>query len=334
MSVYSRRTHLKMLSGGGLAALLPGCGQIGGNDRITLAHTLDEKHPVHLAMERFRDELIALSGGTLAVEIFPNGQLGSERELVELAQIGAISMTKVSSLSLENFSQDMGVYSLPYLFEDAGHQYRVLDTEIGREVLGSLDAVLLKGMGYYDAGARSFYMVDGPVNTPDDIRGKTVRVLSSEALVKTIETFGGAAAPIAFGELYAALQQGVVNGAENNPPSLITARHYEVARYYSLDEHTAAPDVVVMGQAKWDSLSDQQQQWTQAAMDASAVYQRELWQKASDEALVELAANGVTITRPDKAPFREAVKGLRASYEGTRIGDLASRIEAMAGGAS
>ncbi len=321
-----------MLSSAALVSLLPACGQIVGKTRVTLAHTLDEKHPVHLAMARFRDELIALSSGSMEVEIFPNGQLGTERELVELAQIGAISMTKVSSLSLENFSQTMGVYSLPYLFEDEEHQYRVLDGEIGEEVLASLDDVLLKGMGYYDAGARSFYMVDGPVNTPDDIRGKTVRVLSSEALVKTIETFGGAAAPIAFGELYAALQQGVVDGAENNPPSLITARHYEVAKYYSLDEHTAAPDVVVMGLTKWNSLTEQQREWTQQAMDISAEFQRELWQQASEEALIELEAMGVTITRPDKTPFREAVKGLRASYEGTRIGDLATRIEAMAGG--
>lgn len=332
MFVHSRRNHLKLLSAAGLAALLPGCGQLGGKDRITLAHTLDEMHPVHLAMERFRDELIKLSGGSMAVEIFANGQLGTERELVELAQIGAISMTKVSSLSLENFSEDMGVYSLPYVFEDAEHHYRVLDGDVGREVLGTLDAVLLKGMGYYDAGSRSFYMVDGPVNTPDDIRGKTVRVLSSEKLVKTIETFGGAAAPIAFGELYAALQQGVVDGAENNAPSLISARHYEVAKYYSLDEHVTAPDVMVMSLAKWDSLDAQQQEWTQAAMDASAVYQRELWQRATAEGLEFLEANGVTINRPDKTPFREAVKGLRESYNGTRVGDLATRIEAMAGG--
>ncbi len=332
MSVHSRRAHLKMLTAAGALSLLPACGQIGGQGRITLAHTLDENHPVHLAMVRFREELTRLSSNTLAVEIFPNGQLGTERELVELAQIGAISMTKVSSLSLENFSPDMGVYSIPYLFESAEHQYRVLDGDVGREVLQTLDAVLLKGMGYYDAGARSFYMTDGPVNTPDDIRGKTVRVLSSEALVKTIETFGGAAAPIAFGELYAALQQGVVDGAENNPPSMITARHYEVAKFYSLDEHVSAPDVVVMSKGKWDSLSEQEQVWVQEAMDASAVYQRELWQKASDDALTELEANGVQINRPDKAPFREAVADLRATFNGTRVGDLATRVEAAAGG--
>lgn len=329
--MQSRRDHLKLLSATGLSALLPGCGQLSSKNRITLAHTLDEMHPVHLAMERFRDELVTLSGGSMAVEIFPNGQLGTERELVELAQIGAISMTKVSSLSLENFAEDMGVYSLPYLFEDTAHHYRVVDSEIGREVLQSLDAVLLKGMGYYDAGSRSFYMVDGPVNTPDDIRGKTLRVLPSEKLVKTIETFGGAAAPIAFGELYAALQQGVVDGAENNPPSLISARHYEVAKFYSLDEHVTAPDIVVMSLVKWDSLSKQQKEWAQEAMGISTVFQRELWRKASTEALIELEAKGVAINTPDKAPFRAAVKGLRESYNGTRVGDLAARIEAMAG---
>lgn len=310
--------------------LLPGCEKFGGKERITLAHTLDEMHPVHLAMERFRDKLIVMSAGSMVVDIFPNGQLGSERELVELTQIGAISMTKVSSLSLENFSEDMGVYSLPYLFKDAAHHYRVIDSDIGREVLGRLDTALLKGMGYYDAGSRSFYMVDGPVNTPDDIRGKTVRVLSSEKLVKTIETFGGAAAPIAFGELYAALQQGVVDGAENNPPSLVNARHYEVAKFYSLDEHVTAPDVVVMSLAKWNSLTPQQQEWAQKAMDASTVFQRALWQKASADALVELETNGVKINTPDKAPFREAVRNLRASLNGSRVGNLAARIEAMA----
>lgn len=309
--------------------MVPGCARIGGVDRLTLAHTLDEQHPVHLAMVRFRDELIRLSGDSIEVEIFSNAQLGTERELVELVQLGAISMTKVSSLSLENFAPDMGVYSLPYLFDDSEHQRRVVQSEIGQEILDSLNDILLKGIGHYDAGARSFYMTGGPVNTPADIRGKTLRVLPSEALVKTVETFGGAATPIAFGELYAALQQGVVDGAENNPPSVLSARHHEVSKFYSLDEHVSAPDVVVMSQSVWDRLTPEQQGWTKQAMAESESYQRELWRKASDEALAEIEASGVTINRPDKAPFREAVAELKASYDGTRIGELAARIEAM-----
>lgn len=309
--------------------MLPGCGPLNAANRITLAHTLDEQHPVHLAMARFRDELIRLSGETIAVEIFPNAQLGTERELVELVQLGAISMTKVSSLSLENFSPDMGVYSLPYLFDDSDHQRRVVQSEIGEEILAGLGKILLKGIGHYDAGARSFYMTKGPVNAPEDIRGKTLRVLPSEALVKTVETFGGAATPIAFGELYAALQQGVVDGAENNPPSLLSAQHHEVCKYYSLDEHVSAPDVVVMSQSVWDRLGPEQQGWTKQAMAASENYQRALWQEASDRALAEIEASGVIINRPDKAPFRAAVAELKASYAGTRIGDLAARIEAM-----
>lgn len=309
--------------------MVPGCAQFGGTNRLTLAHTLDEQHPVHLAMVRFRDELIRLSGKSIEVEIFSNAQLGTERELVELVQLGAISMTKVSSLSLENFAPDMGVYSLPYLFDDSEHQRRVVQSEVGQEILDSLSDILLKGVGHYDAGARSFYMTGGPVNTPADIRGKTLRVLPSEALVKTVETFGGAATPIAFGELYAALQQGVVDGAENNPPSVVSARHHEVSKFYSLDEHVSAPDVVVMSQSVWDSLTQEQQGWVKQAMAASETYQRELWRKASNEALAEIEASGVAINRPDKAPFREAVAELKASYDGTRIGELAARIEAM-----
>lgn len=325
----SRRNHIKMLALAGLTTMAGGCAGLGASDRITLAHTADEQHPVHLAMKRFRDELVVLSGGTMAVEIFPNAQLGTERELVELVQLGAISMTKVSSLSLENFSPDMGVYSLPYLFDDSEHQRRVVESDIGREILSGLETILLKGMGYYDAGARSFYMTDGPVNTPEDIRGKTLRVLPSEALVKTIETFGGAATPIAFGELYAALQQGVVQGAENNPPSVLNAKHHEVCKFYSLDEHVSAPDVVVMSQSVWDGLSPQQREWAEQAMAASETYQRKLWREASDAALAEIKASGVAINRPDKAPFRAAVAELKASYDGTRVGDLAKRIEAM-----
>lgn len=332
MLVHSRRRHLKLLTAAGLASLSSGCGNLASRDRITLAHTLDEQHPVHLAMERFRDELVRLSSGSLAVEIFPNAQLGTERELVELVQIGALAMTKVSSLSLENFSQDMRVFSLPYLFNDNEHYWRVLEGDTGQEILGSLSSVLLKGIGYYDAGARSFYMTEGPVNSPADIQGKTLRVLPSEALVQTIETFGGAAAPIAFGELYAALQQGVVQGAENNPPSLVSARHHEVARYYSLDEHVSAPDVVVMSQRVWDGLDAQQQAWVREAMQISVAYQREVWRVATEKALTVLKKSGVIINAPEKVPFREATQALRDSYSGSRVGTLANRIVALGGG--
>lgn len=327
--MHSRRRHLQLLAAAGAATLLPGCGTFGGRNRVTFAHTADVLNPIHLAMTRFQEELVRLSGGSMVVEIFPNAQLGTERELVELVQIGAISGTKVSSLSLESFAEDMGAFSLPYIFDDSEHQRRVVESETGKAILASLSAVLLKGIGYFDAGARSFYMTDGPVNTPDDIRGKTVRVLPSEALVKTIEIFGGAATPIAFGELYAALQQGVVQGAENNPPSLLSARHHEVAKFYSLDEHVSAPDVIVLSQRVWAGLATQQQEWVSEAIARATAYQRELWRTASDDALAAIEASGVAINRPDKTPFREATQALRSSFEGTRIGDLAEQIAAL-----
>ena len=327
--MHNRRKHLQMLAGAGAASLLSSCGTFGGANRVTFAHTADEANPIHLAMTRFQEELIRLSGGSIVVEVFPNAQLGTERELIELVQIGAISGTKVSSLSLESFAKEMGVFSLPYLFDDGAHQLRVIESETGQALLASLSAALLKGIGYFDAGARSFYMTDGPVNTPDDIRGKTVRVLPSEALVQTIEIFGGAATPIAFGELYAALQQGVVQGAENNPPSVLSARHHEVAKFYSLDEHVSAPDVIVMSQRVWDGLTDQQREWVREAMANATAYQRELWQIASADALAEIEASGVAVNRPDKTPFRELTAPLRASFDGTRIGELAQQIAAL-----
>ena len=330
--LITRRQGLRMAIGACAAGTLAGCAAgSGSGDLLRLAHTMDRQHPVHLAMVEFGRQLQELSGGAMTVTVFPNGQLGTERELVELVQIGAISMTKVSTLSLENFAEPMKVYSLPYVFNDSEHLWRVLEGDVGREVLASLEPILLKGMGYYDAGARSFYMKEGPVNVPEDIRGKTVRVLSSEALVQTIEAFGGAAAPIAFGELYAALQQGVVDGEENNPPSLLSAKHFEVCKYYSLDEHVAAPDAVVMNQAQWAALPAQRREWVQEAMDRSVAFQRKAWREATQDAFSQLEANGVTINRPDKAPFRAAVAGLKASFDGTPVGRLAERIEALGG---
>jgi tripartite ATP-independent transporter DctP family solute receptor len=278
-------------------------------------------------MEEFGRELEELSDGFITVKIFPNAQLGTERELIELIQIGALSMTKVSSLSLEGFSEDMKVFSLPYIFDDDDHRWRVLEGDVGQEVLASLSPKLLKGLAYYDAGSRSFYMRDVQVHTPDDIRGKTVRVLPSRALVQTIEAFGGAAAPIAFGELYTAIQQGVVDGAENNPPSYLLARHFEVAKFYTLDEHIAAPDVVVISQRIWDDLAPQEQSWVRTAMDNSVAFQRELWTQSTQEALAELEASGVTVIVPDKAPFRAAVADLKRAFDGDRIGELLKRIE-------
>jgi TRAP-type C4-dicarboxylate transport system substrate-binding protein len=172
-------------------------------------------------------------------------------------------------------------------------------------------------------------MVDTPVETPADVESKKIRVMKSQTAVKMIAAMGGSATPIAWGELYTALQQGVVDGAENNPPSFYLSGHYEVCKYYALNEHTSVPDVMLMSSHVWDSLDERQQEWLQLAVDDSVAYQRELWQVSTEEALAAVREAGVIVTYPDKQPFMAAVQEMKASYDGTEIGRLLKAIEAV-----
>jgi tripartite ATP-independent transporter DctP family solute receptor len=310
-------------------ALLAGC--TGRDDTVVLklGHSLDTGHAVHKGMVHMAERLEYYSGGTMRIDIYPSGQLGGERETVELVQIGSLAMTKVSTSPLESFVPVMKIFSLPYVFRDREHVFKVLDSDIGKRLLAATEVARLKGMGYYDAGSRSFYMVDHPVETPADLKGLKIRVQKSQTSVRMIAAMGASATPISWGELYTALQQGVVDGAENNPPSFYLSRHYETCKYYALNEHTAVPDILLMSLRVWEDLSPQQQEWLQKAVDDSVAYQRVLWKEATDEALAAVEAAGVIVTRPDKQPFRDAVADMKASYEGSEIGDLMKEIAAV-----
>ena len=296
---------------------------------LRLGHTLDTQHSVHKAMEYLGERLDYYSDGTMSVVIYPSSQLGTEREMVELLQIGSLAMTKVSASPLEGFAPEMKIFSIPYIFRDNEHFWRVLNSDLGDELLSGVEDFRLKGLGYYDAGSRSFYTNDKPIETPSDLNGLKIRVLNSPTAVATVRALGGAATPVAWGELYTALQQGVVDGAENNPPSYYLSRHYEIARYYSLDEHTSVPDVMLASLPAWESLNEQQRTWLTKAMEDSVEYQRELWKTSTQASLEKVKAEGVTVITPDKAPFVEAVKPFHKSFEDTPIGDLITQIKAM-----
>ena len=293
-----------------LAACISGCADAGSGTVLRLGHGLDVSHPVHRAMEFMAERLDELSGGELRMKIYPSEQLGSERECLELLQIGSLGLTKVSAAVLESFAPDFKVLSMPYLFRDREHAFAVLDGEIGRRLLVSSEAALLRGLTFYDAGSRSFYTRDRPIRSPEDLVGLKIRTQESATAMGMVRALGGAATPIAWGELYTALQQGVVDGAENNPPSFHLSRHYEVARYYSLDEHTSVPDVLLVSTGVWQRLNEDQRQWLQSAADESATFQRELWREAEQEALKAVKEAGVEVARPDKAPFQAAVREL------------------------
>lgn len=273
-----------------------------------LAHTLPITHPVHKGMEVFAQETERISGGKLRIKIFPDAQLGSEREVLELLQIGSIGMTKVSAAAMANFAPEYKVLGVPYLFRDKEHLFKVLEGKIGKDMLQAGSEYLLKGLCFYDAGSRSFYTKDKPIETPEDLEGLKIRVMNHQMSVQMVNALGGSATPMSYGELYTALQQGVVDGAENNPPSFVTSRHYEICKYYSLDEHSSLPDVLVIGTKYWNTLSPQEQEWMQEAANISVTAQKQFWKDNVEECLQILDEAGVQIIKPDKTLFAEKAR--------------------------
>jgi tripartite ATP-independent transporter DctP family solute receptor len=298
-----------------------------GTKVLKLAHGLDTAHPVHKAMVFMADKVREKSRGRLRIDIYPGEQLGTERECIEQLQIGALDMTKTSSSPLESFVPKMMVLGLPYLFRDSEHYWKVLLGPEGKELLAAGESVGLKGLCFYDAGARSFYTREKAINTPDDLKGMKIRVQKSAMAVKMIKAMGASATPIDWGELYSSLQQRVVDGAENNPPSFYTSLHYEVCKFYTLDEHTMPPDIVLISTVVWKSLSPEFRTILQVAADESVTFQRKLWAEKGSENLRQLERAGVKIIRPDKEPFRQAVKPLWQEFAGTDIGRLAEEIQ-------
>lgn len=297
---------------------------------LRLAHGLSVDHSVHQAMVYMAEQIEKKSNGQLKVKIYPSGQLGAERETLEMLQFGSLAMTKVSAAVLEGFAEKYKVLGLPFIFDSKEHAFQVLDGEIGKEILLSGEEFWLRGLGFYDAGSRSFYTKDRPIITPDDLKGLKIRVMKSNTAINMVQAMGGSPTPISWGELYTALQSGVADGAENNPPSFYLSRHYEVCKYYSLDEHTQVPDVLLISKVVWDKLSEAEKQWVQEAADESIAYQRELWEKSEQEALDEVKKAGVEINYPDKTLFEQEVQEVYEAFQSNdTLYSLIQRIKAI-----
>ncbi len=311
-----------------LSILFVGCGsQDQEIVKLKIAHGLNIDHPVHKAMEYMAEQALKKSNGTMIIDIYPSEQLGNEKECIEQLQLGILSMTKVSSSPLESFVPNIKVFALPFLFRDAEHKWKIFTGPIGKELLVEGESKGLRGLCYYDAGARSFYTKSKPILHPDDLKGLKIRVQQSPMAIKMVDALGGSATPIPWGELYTALQQGVVDGAENNEPSLYTSRHYEVAKHYSRDEHTMVPDVLLISTLQWKELSDEHKRVLQEAADDSVPFQRKLWAEFVQEAMDDMKSKGLQVYTPDKKPFMERAQAMYAGFEGTEIGDLAKRIQ-------
>jgi tripartite ATP-independent transporter DctP family solute receptor len=249
------------------------------------------------------------------IDIYPSEQLGSERECLELLQIGSLDMTKVSCSVLEGFVPSMSVLSLPFIFRDEDHRFKILEGEIGKKLLLDGEKYWLRGLCYYDAGTRSFYTKNRPILNPEDLAGLKIRTQESPTSIRMVQALGGSPTPIAWGELYSALQQGVVDGAENNPPSFHLSRHYEVCKFYSLDEHTGVPDVLLISTKSWQDLSEEFKTILQKAAEDSALLQKKLWKEATKEALEQVREAGVEVLYPDKSVFAEKIESLYRELE-------------------
>lgn len=328
--IAQRRLWRRVLGCVAVAVGLAGCDAVVDDTvHMKMGHDLDRTTPVHLAMVHMSERLHELSDGTMEIAVYSNGQLGSERELIELLQIGSLAMTKVSASPMESFVSRMKIFSIPYVFRDHDHFWEFLDSEDGIDMLQAGERVGLRGLGYYDAGSRSFYTTNTPVRTPDDLNGQSIRVQESQTSMRMVRALGGSPTPVSWGELYTALSQGVVDGAENNPPSFYISGHYEVSQYFTINEHTYVPDVVLISSYIWNTLDEQQQAWLQQAMDESVEYQKELWAEATEHALEQVQKAGVEVIYPDKAPFMERVAPMHEAFQGEEVYELLQQIKAM-----
>ncbi|MDQ8732244.1 TRAP transporter substrate-binding protein [Bradyrhizobium sp. LHD-71] len=296
--------------------------------RLRIGHGLPASHPVHPSMQHFADLVRERTGGELEIEIFPDGQIGQEANLLAQVQAGKLDFLKVSASALERTASAYRVFSLPFVFRDRDHWQRVMTNSVGESILASAASIGLVGLTYYDAGARSFYGRKA-INHPDDLKGLKIRIQPSPTMARLMRLFGAQGVEMAWDQVYTALRLNLVDGAENNIAALVVGRHAEVISHYSLNEHTMVPDVFLVSAQRWQSLTPAQRVIMQEAALASYQRMNELW--GAFEAGARKAAEqlGVVFTTPDKAAFIERAAAFAADVGNDRpLEDLMRRVAA------
>jgi tripartite ATP-independent transporter DctP family solute receptor len=276
------------------------------------------EHPSSYAEKYFGEELGTLSKGTIKVEVYHNTQLGDAVANVQSIRNGTIGFTTVSASNLNQVVPAMDMYSLPFLFKNEAHFWWFLAQPQADELAKQMEDKGVKIIGYMDSGSRNFF-TQKAIRTPDDLKGQKIRVMASPVMVNTMKVLGATGVPVAWAELYTALQTGVVDGAENNHPSVVAKKFYEVSKFYTLDEHMRIPDIIAMSMKLWNQLNPDQQK---AALEAGArtqAYMRGAWKISEVKDLQALKSNFTEIINPDKAPFVKAVSEL-VTEESKRLG--------------
>lgn len=316
----------------GAVALLPWLGVSALADTLVLkaADVHPEGYPNVVAVENLGRKLEAATNGRLKVQMFPGGVLGGEKEMIEQTQVGAISILRTSLGPVGTVVPEVNVFNLPFVFRDEAHMRAVLDGPIGDELLAKVSAspAKLVAIGWMDGGQRSLY-TKKPVRTPADLRGQKIRMMGNPLFVDTMNAMGGNGISMGYGEVFSALQTGVVDGAENNEPSYFTSNHFRTgAKYYTQTHHLMIPELLVVSKSTWDKLTPGDQAILKKLGREAQMDQRALWDKSVSEYTGKLREAGVEFIQVDTKPFRDATAPVRAKY-GANFADLLRRIEAV-----
>ena len=319
------------------SVLFTGCGgssnsaSSGSGDKIVLRYAENQApdYPTTQAAHKFADIVKEKTNGRIEVEVYDSGQLGDEKSVIEQIQFGGIDMSRVALTPLSEFNKQLMALQLPYLYRDSDHMWKVLDGDIGDELLKSTESSGIVGLSWYDAGARNFYNSKKEIKSLDDLKGMKIRVQESSMMMDMVKALGANPTPMAYGEVYSALQTGVIDGAENNWPSYESTSHYEVAKYIVEDEHSRVPEMQIISKQTMDKLSPEDQKIIREAAKESAKYERELWaerEKASKDKVKAAGSIITTLSAQVRQQFMDAVKPLYDQY-GADYKDIIKRIQ-------
>ena len=282
----------------------------GGSFSLKLGHNLAEDHAVHIQLTSFANQVKEKTDGAIDIQIIPNGTLGSEADMISQIQAGALDMAKVSASTLGNFSEKYNAFSVPYVFDDQDHYYKYMDSDSAQAVFESTDDQGFRGLTWLDSGARSFYTKSVAIREPADLKGLKIRTMDSQMAIDMMNCLGGSATVMGYSDIYTGMQQGVIDGAENNVTAL--RDHGDVTKYYCFDEHTRIPDMVIISSNIWNQFSaDQQSIVTECAKAATEEY-KTAWKNFEDEVLDKAVnENGVELIKDVDIPaFQSAVQSI------------------------
>jgi tripartite ATP-independent transporter DctP family solute receptor len=324
------RRHFIALSGAALAT--PAILGKASAQAVTLrsADTHPDGYPTVEAV-KFMGQLIEQrTNGRIKIQVFHSSQLGQEADTLTQTRLGVIDMNRINLGPLNNLVATTAIPALPFIFRSVNHMRAVMDGEIGNSMLTSVEPHNMIGLGFYDSGARSFYNGKRAIRTPADMAGLKIRVQQSDLFVSLVQALGANPTPMPFGEVFSALQTGVIDGAENNWPSYESTRHFEVSKFYSMTEHSMSPEVLVMSKRAWDRLSPADREIVRAAAKESVPHMRKLWDAREESARKNVEARGAQVNMVEKQPFIDAMRGVYQRFAGTpELQGLVARIQSV-----